>query len=353
MAAAYIHPPRDSVMETVRHEAQAWHCPLYEVRDRGPVDPRTLRTMFELCRRLRVTVWHAHDHKSNALGIALRYLWPMRLISTAHGWVDSDWRSRLYHRVDHWTLKQYDRVIAVSYPIAEELVAHGVKPRRIVVIPNAIDPSLYQREKESHAVRQAHGIAPDACVMGVVGRLSAEKGVDRALRLLRELRSTRPEVELHIVGDGPERVGLHKLANELGVAEAVRWWGYQADPKAFYEMMDMLLVPSYREGLPNAALEAMAMSLPVAAADVGAMHELLDDGRCGVLLDPTVEDGWAGHVLPLVVSGGRRAQLGRMSRERIELKYSFQRRMEKMKALYKRMLRLPGRPEAAPRRRAA
>lgn len=353
MAAVYIHPPRDRAMRDIRRRARRWNCPLHHVGEVGPVDPRTVVRLLHLCKQLRVTIWHAHDHKTNALGLLLRRFWPMKLISTVHGWVDRDWRTRLYRRIDYFCLKHYDRVIAVSPPLAEDCLLHGLSPRRTLLILNGIDPHKYERPNSNTAVRLKLGIDPDAFVLGVVGRLSAEKGADRALRCLHAVRRDHPNVQLHVVGDGPEKPRLQALAGELEIQANVRWWGWRDELRPLYGAMDALLLPSFREGLPNAALEAMAMRLPVAATPVGALPDLLDQGRCGVLLDQENESVWPGMIRPLIVSRRRREEIGRRARRRIEEKYTFQRRMVKMKALYKKLLRLPDHEHAHPYRRAA
>jgi glycosyltransferase involved in cell wall biosynthesis len=179
--------------------------------------------------------------------------------------------------------------------------------------------------------------------MGVVGRLSVEKGVDRAIRLVAALREDYPRLEMHLVGDGPQRTALEGLSAELGVADAVKFWGWRTDGKRFYEMMDLLLLPSHTEGLPNVVLEAMAMGVPVAATAVGGVSELLDNGHCGVVLSPG-GGAWEAHVAPLLVSAARRSELARRARARVEEHYTFDRRMAKEMSVYKRLLRLADRP---------
>jgi glycosyltransferase involved in cell wall biosynthesis len=216
-------------------------------------------------------------------------------------------------------------------------------------VPNAIEPADYARTQTIAGARQKLGVDPRAFVIGAVGRFSVEKGVDRAIRTLAELRPRYPHAQLHLIGEGPERAKLEALARELGVIGAVRFWGWQADSKPFYEAMDALLLPSHTEGLPNVVLEAMAMGVPVAATDVGGVRELLDEGRCGVILNQD-QTTWADRVAPLIVSADRRGEFARRARSRIETHYAFDARMEREVAVYERLLKLPMRDAA---RRAA
>ena len=84
---AYMHPPNDPGFERLRERANALEAPLVSIPDRGPFDLKVATELLALCRRERVAIWHGHDYKSNLLGLLLRPFWPMRLVSTVHGWV--------------------------------------------------------------------------------------------------------------------------------------------------------------------------------------------------------------------------------------------------------------------------
>ena len=116
-------------------------------------------------------------------------------------------------------------------------------------------------------------------------------------------------------------------------------------------MMDMLLLTSHTEGLPNAVLEAMAMQTPVAATDVGDVSHLLDDGRCGVVLDRDDCTSWTGQVGALTEHRQVREELARRARSRIEQHFSFEQRMDKVMQVYRRVL--PDAFRAEPLRLAA
>src|SRR4051812_16280741 len=78
MLCAYMHPPNDPGFEDIRRRAEALGAPLLSVPDRGPLDLAVIPRLLNICRRERVAIWHAHDYKSNLLGVLLRRAWPMR-----------------------------------------------------------------------------------------------------------------------------------------------------------------------------------------------------------------------------------------------------------------------------------
>ena len=337
MAAAYMRPADGAAFEAVRQQARQWDCTLYEIPERGPLDPRCVSVMLQLCRQYGVNVWHAHDYKSNLLGLVLRRQWPMKLVTTVHGWTWHTFRTRLYYHLDNWCLKRYDQVIAVSPKLFDHCLMRGVRHERLSHVANGVDTGEYTRRQTIEQARAALGIGPDRFVIGVVGRLSVEKGADRAVAAIAALRKGYANVQLHLIGDGPAHGELAALAAAQGVDDAVRFWGWQGDARSYYEAMDMLLLPSRTEGLPNAVLEAMSMQVPVAATNVGGVRDLLEAGRCGVILNDDVST-WPGHIAPLIVSEDRRREMARRARQRIEEHFTFDARMKKVFTVYERVL---------------
>ncbi len=333
IAAAYLHPKGDRGMATLRQHAAAMGCPLWQIEESGPLDLRAVRRMLALVRSLKVTIWHAHDYKSDVLGLLLGRFWPMKLVSTVHGFTRETSRTRLYARIDDRALPHYDRVVAVSQALYDHCLRIGVPAANLHYVPNAIDVDDYPfGDAATHAGNRL--------VIGCVGRLSKEKGVGRAIRTLARLKSAVPNLELHLVGDGPDRARLQAMTRELQLDARVRFLGWQSDPRPFYQAMDVLLLPSRTEGMPNTVLEAMAMGVPVAATDVGGVGELLDRGRCGVILTQNETD-WPAPILGLLRDPAARRRFADRARARVEALYTYERRFERIAALYDDMLRIP------------
>lgn len=335
--AAYLHPAGDSGIDNLRGTAARYGMPMHTIPERGPIDLRAVRLLCDLCKRLHVDVWHAHDYKTDILGRLVRRSHPMKLVTTMHGFTGETWRTKLYARLSHSALRGYDRVLAVSPPLMRHAAEHGVHPDMLRHIPNGIDLNEYKRTRPREQAKYALGLAKEEHALAVVARFSKEKGVDRAIQMFAELHAKRPNTRLHLIGDGPERASLEALVDELGLTYHVRWWGWQKDARPILEAMDTLALPSHTEGLPNVILEAMAIGLPVAATRVGAVTDVLADGACGVLLSDDVQS-WAGQLLPMIDLPLVRERLLCAAWMRVNEQYDFTKRMQRVEAIYDELL---------------
>lgn len=351
MTAAYITPTANPGNASLQQRAEALGCPLRFIEERGPVDWRTVRHLSRLCDELNIDIWHGHDYKSNLIGLMLRRMRrrPMKLITTVHLWTDETRRLMLYKRIDKWTLPRYERVIAVSPELEQACRAAGVADDRAVYIPNAIEPECFQRSRTPADARRALGFDARRPTLGFVGRLSNQKRIDKLIDILPAIQRRIGPVQLLLVGDGVEGAKLQNQVGQLGLADTVRFCGWRDDLHRWYEAMDVMMLPSEREGLPNVLLEAMALQVPVAATNVGANDNLLDQGRCGVLLSQQA-DTWIEPLCGLLTDGAARERLARLGRHRIETEFSFATRMQRIMSEYDRLL---GRTEPVARRKAA
>ncbi|MCI0641951.1 MAG: glycosyltransferase [Gemmataceae bacterium] len=335
---AYMHPPGDPGFEELERKAAAWNVPLLSVPDRGPWDWKVVTRCLDICRRERVAIWHGHDYKSNALGLLVRRFWPMRLVTTVHGWVKHTRRTPLYYSIDRFCLPRYEKVICVSQDLYEAAVAAGVPAERCVLIENAIDTAEFARRRTVAQAKAGNGISPERFVIGAVGRLSAEKGFDYLIRAANQLLREGLDLEVHIIGEGEEKTRLQELSQSLGLADRIRLLGYRADVRELYEAMDVFALSSLREGLPNVLLEAMALEVPVVATRVNGVPRLVSHEETGLLVEPGSVNGLADGLRRLLLDDSLRRTLKQNARTRIERRHSFEIRMSNVRALYDEML---------------
>jgi len=339
MAAAYIHPAQDLQLGRLERLAGDNGCPLHRIPERHALSLHTFRQAVRLCRDLGVSVWHAHDYKSNLIGLAVARSLPVTLVTTVHGWMPVTARLRAYEALDRQLLRFYDHVFAVSPPLRDTALRCGVKPERLTYLPNGIETRGRPAPPTRDAARAALGLTDDAMHVACVGRLSDEKRLDRAIRLAARLRDARTEkIHLHLVGDGPHRPVLAQAVHHLRLADRVTFHGWQDDTTPHLAAMDAVLLTSATEGLPNALLEAMHAGVPVAATPVGAVPDLLAHGRCGLLLDPAHEEDWPEQLYALLHNAAQRDHLIATARHQIDTRFTFAGRMATVLDTYDALL---------------
>lgn len=338
MLCAYMHPPGDPGFANLEAKAAALEAPLLSVPDRGAWDWRILTRLLTICRRQRVRIWHGHDYKSNALGLLLSRFWPMRLVTTVHGWVRQTRRTPLYYKIDRLCLPYYESVICVSEDLYERCLSSGVPAQRCHLVENGIDTGQYSRTQPTVQAKRLLGVAPQRAVIGAVGRLSPEKGFDLLIRGLRSLLQKGFDVELAIVGEGSEEANLRNLAADLGLRDRVHLLGYRADPRPVFEAMDVFALSSLREGLPNVVLEAAAMEVPVVATRIAGVPRVVQDRETGLLVEAGSVEALADGLGELLEEAPLRDRLRRQARHLVESRYSFAGRIRKLADLYDALL---------------
>ncbi len=335
---AYLHPPQDPGFESIRRRGAALDADVISVPDSGPLDWRVLQRLVRLCREQRVAIWHGHDYKSNLLGLLVRTVWPMQLVTTLHGWTNLTGRTSYYVKIDKWCLKYYRASICVSDDLVEECRRLGIREERRYLVHNAIDTDDYSRTRSIAEAKRELGINERAILVGAVGRLSPEKGFDLLIRAIAKLRQAGMPVELAIAGDGNARPELERLIAQLAGGSYVRLLGHVADPRRLYEAMDVYALSSLREGLPNVLLEAMALEVPVVATRVAGVPKMIADGEDGLLVEAGSLESLANALTQVANDANLRRNVAAAGRQTVEKRFSFRRRMERIVEIYDEVL---------------
>ena len=336
MLCTYLHDPADPGFELLRKKAELAGTPLISIADRGPLDWRVVPRLVELCRRERVKVWHGHDYKTNALGLVLRRFHPMRLVTTVHGWVHRTRRTPLYYLVDRLSLRFYEKVICVSDDLMHACRFAGVPKSRCLLLENGIDVAAFRRRRSSAEARASLGFA-NVPTIGALGRLSAEKGFDILIRAVDRLLKKGLQLQLLIAGEGVEQNALATLIRELGRENEIRLLGYRNDLVPLYESMDIYALSSYREGLPNVLLEAMAMEVPVVTTRIAGVPRLVTAGESGELIDAGSVGQLAASLEKLLRDAELRKRNAVNGRRTVEERFSFAVRMANLTRIYDEM----------------
>ncbi|MDZ4257544.1 MAG: glycosyltransferase [Gemmatimonadales bacterium] len=256
--------------------------PVTVIAERGPVDRRTIAELRRLVRERRPTIIQTHSYKATALAWWLRRTGEeFRWVGCFHGATTENFKVRAYHKLDQLLLRGADRLVIMA---ESQRAGLGHAGARAQVINNAVIPP----PRASGAPLPEWAVTANPPLIGYVGRLSPEKGVDLLLLALRGVTERRPDQQWTaiIAGDGPEREALAAQSVTLGISDKVRFVGQLADPWLLYRQEAVIVLPSRSEGLPNVLLEAIAADRPVVSTTVGAVASVIGNGRAARLVPP-------------------------------------------------------------------
>lgn len=288
--------------------------------------------LLRLLRSGTVDVVHAHKFGSN---LWLSLLSPFAdipvLLAHEHSWAygGNAWRTLADREL---VSRAATRLIAVSPADRDRMIeVERIAPEKVVYVPNGIPDSP---PGDSAAGRTRLGIAAGAPVVGTVCRLRPEKGLDTAIRAMAMLSVERPELVFAVVGDGPGREPLERLAADLGVRTVFAGQRPNEEIPDLIAAMDVTVCSSHREGMPLAVLEWMAAGKAIVASRVGGIPAMLSDEDEGLLVPPGDPASLAAAVARLLDDPAERARLGAAARLRQRREFRFDRTVATLEELY-------------------
>jgi glycosyltransferase involved in cell wall biosynthesis len=285
---------------------------------KGQVDRTAITSIRELAVRTGADVVHAHGYKADIyVYLALRRS-RIPLVSTCHTWYDNNLLTSLYGEADRFVLRKYARVVAVSDEVKQRLLKSGVRGDQIHLVRNGIELGPFNIAVPS--LRE--DLSRDRVLIGLIGRLAWEKGIDIFLRAAARVLGEFPSAQFVVVGEGPDKDKLEQLVDELNIRANVSMLGHRDNMPSVYASLDVMVSSSRQEGLPMAILEGMASSLPLVATAVGEVPTVVLDGRTGVLVPGDDLDSLTAGILELLRDPALRTRLGSAARRRVEEEYS-------------------------------
>jgi glycosyltransferase involved in cell wall biosynthesis len=304
------------------------------VTDTRAFDPAPLRQLRALIDQFDPDIVQTHGYRPTVLAWLLgrrgrRWKW----LGFHHGQTRENLRIRAYNLLDQALLPSADHVVVVALSQAKLFARAG---SRLTVMPNAVLPSdspLF--DGETSAALPLLDALPRPRI-GLVGRLSPEKGVDLFLEAFSSLQARGVNCSAVIAGDGPERDALIAQARSLGVESRLLFAGQVARVGDIYARINLLVLPSRSEGLPNTLLEALAADLPVVATSVGAVVDVLQDPQAGEVVppgDPTALADALARALAAPATAERA-----LARRSTVARFSLDRRVAGHLQLYKQLL---------------
>lgn len=296
---------------------------------------RNAELAARLVERLRPAVLHAaSDHGNGRVALALRETYGLPVVYEVRGFLEETWLTqapgrsrddetyRTRRALETTCMREADLVLTLGEAMKAEIVDRGVPEERVLIAPNAVDDDFLAPLPDGAPVRARLGIAPDELVVGTVSSLTPLEGIGTLLHAGEELIRRGVPLRLLIVGDGPERPALERLAARLGLADGVVLFTGRVphdQVRQFHAVLDVFAVPRTDERVchlvtPLKPVEAMASGVPVAASDVTALRELVEPEVNGRLIKPESPYSWADEIEILLYSRKRRAEWGAAAR---------------------------------------
>jgi glycosyltransferase involved in cell wall biosynthesis len=286
---------------------------------------------------VRPDVVHNHMFRAEVVGtkaaIALATAGHRRpwIVSTVHS-------SRVRSVEDQEQLRrltpEMDRLIVVSRAIEQKVVDEGRLGSQRVLIYNGVDLDRLIHLEPCCTLREEYAMDADAAIVGVVGRLELEKGHPTLLEAWPLVLAQVPRAYLLIVGEGSRQDALREIAHERGIERHVIFTGRREDIPAVTAALDVAVLPSYREAQGITILEAMAMSRPVVASNVGGIPEMVEDGVTGLLVPPHDPPALAGAISRLLLDHPLADTLARAGHDLVHDRFCVQRMVNAVQEIY-------------------
>ncbi|MFX1487141.1 MAG: glycosyltransferase family 4 protein [Promethearchaeota archaeon] len=302
--------------------------------------------MYRVVREQRVEIIHAlMDYSTNtASAAAVSKMMNVPFVYTVQG---------IGTRTDHlfvnavaefydWTIERLiarvaSRAILLSKSLVSRTRKVGIEDSRSVVIPSGVDldhfnPRRPEVKKRAAVLRNELGISSNNIVIGYVGRLVPAKGLSYLILALKHIEREHPDIVLLIIGDGPEKANLERMAKDLKIKTVFAGW--QSDTAPYYAIMGIFVLPSLFEGLPLVILEAMAMGKPVVATNVGGTADLIANRKNGFLVPVRDHERIASALKELIEDSNMRIRIGDINRQKVKKNFSWDVIVPKVEKVY-------------------
>lgn len=230
-------------------------------------------------------------------------------------------------------------MICVSKGLKENYTKQGIREDIVTVVHNGIDITRGPEIPSEEILRDLK-TGKDEVVIGMVGSLIKRKGFDVFIRALDHLKNADAHFKGVIIGDGPEKERLTRLADRLGLAEKIVFTGFKADGLSYINALDILVLSSPQEGLPRVILEAMLLEKPVVVSDIPGPSELVVHNETGFLAPAGQPNAFADCLRRLIDDPGIRKQMGKKGRERVIGHFSIERYVQGVGSVFEEVLGL-------------
>jgi glycosyltransferase involved in cell wall biosynthesis len=301
-----VYNPHEEMLE----EAKRNNIPYAVFQCRSQLDLKLAFLVKEFIKKNKIDIIHCHGYKSNFYGL-LASKGQVPSVTTNHNWLTEHWKLKIYCILDSLWIRFFDGIVAVSNEVKKDMLRYKIPGEKIRVIDNGISLERFEKWTETRKMKTQLGFEEKTMVIGTIGSLVIEKGHIYLLEAARQILDGVKDLKFIIIGDGPLRKALEEKSEELGIKKDVIFMGHRGDIPEILTAMDIFVLPSIKEGLPVALLEAMAAKRPVIATRVGAIPKVIENKDIGILVEPKDINELRDAIMNLISDPGRRDLLAR------------------------------------------
>ncbi|MEN9913107.1 MAG: hypothetical protein RLY66_515 [Candidatus Parcubacteria bacterium] len=308
-------------------------------------DVGSLKEIISIIRHRRPDVLHLHSPKAAGLGSFAGRLFRVPLIiNTVHGWTWNEARppqQKILIALFSWfTMLLSHKTIVICERDYTQAVHFPAVKNKLSLIPIGIkSPTFISIDGAKQGI--AKHISMDLIafnkkiVIGTIAELHPNKGLPHLIEAFSSVASQYPQAIIIIIGDGEDKAALHMLIKEKGLEQSIFLAGYMDHAAEYLKAFTMFALPSIKEGVPYVILEAGAASLPVVATTVGGIPDVIEDMRSGVLVQPKNVRELAHAISFMIEHPDERRKYGAALKERVTTKFSLEKMVSGVEAVYK------------------
>lgn len=300
---------------------------------------RAARELAAFVREHRIQVLHCYNTYADIVGLLVKWMTGVRIITTIWVWGHPGWKRRLIQFAERMVLPFFDVVSAQSEDARRDTAQPGVPLESVRLLICGYSERFVEFDPEERDRRRRElGAEPGDTVLVNLARFWPEKAHEVLLEAFRLVLEEHPSARLWLVGGGPDLERMRALAVTLGVDGRTHFLGFRRDLPELLALADVQVHPSHTEGLPLSVCAGMAAGKPIVATRVGGVPEVIHDGRTGLLVPPGDPQAVARATGSLVADEGLRRRLGREALRFIREEYSLEVAVRRLEEVYASMV---------------
>lgn len=311
------------------------------INSKGSFNFKYLFNLARHAKKLNIDIIHSHLFGSNVycslIGLFLR----IPVISTFHGYVDTDKADNLLKLKFKIIGAGSKKIVFVSEHLKKYFLNYmNTKPNMTTIIYNGVDTAHFKPRK-TNLLKRELGLGDNDILIGCIGNIRPPKGYDILLRAAAQVKDVRKDCKFVIAGEGSGALydELLNLKKELNLQDTVFFLGFRDDPEFLLNNFDIFLLPSTSEGFSISTIEAMACMKPVIATMSGGPEEIIRHNKNGILISPEKPSDITDALIHLLSNEGERKAIASCGYEKLQYKFSSNILVENYEELYRASIR--------------